>query len=91
MQAGRPGTSLPCPSTVSRDIKAAFKICRERIDELLKVSFWIYFMDCSFNLYIESLRAPTFCNRCMDIPKSPGFPCLDSAVTARGKALVVFT
>ncbi|KAG6821833.1 hypothetical protein H0H92_000600, partial [Tricholoma furcatifolium] len=38
MQAGRPGTSLPSPTTVSRDIKAAFKACRVQIDKILKVS-----------------------------------------------------
>ena len=38
MKAGRPGTSLPSPMTVSRDIKAAFERCQECIDTILKVS-----------------------------------------------------
>ncbi|KAG6913790.1 hypothetical protein DXG01_004289 [Tephrocybe rancida] len=36
MKAGRPGTTLPSPSTVSRDIKAAFERCHERIDGILR-------------------------------------------------------
>ncbi|KAG6824765.1 hypothetical protein H0H92_005884, partial [Tricholoma furcatifolium] len=36
MQAGRPGTSLLSPTTVSRDIKAAFEACRVQIDKILK-------------------------------------------------------
>ncbi|KAF8885306.1 hypothetical protein BD779DRAFT_1442450, partial [Infundibulicybe gibba] len=36
MMAGRPSLALPSPSTVSRDIRAAFQACRERIDTILK-------------------------------------------------------
>ena len=70
MKAGWPGTSLPSPSTVSQDIKAAFKSCHEHINNILKVSFRICFMDCSFNLCIGTLQVYTFCNQCMDIPIS---------------------
>ena len=38
MKAGRPGTTLPSVSTAGRDVKAVFERCRERIDNLLKVS-----------------------------------------------------
>jgi hypothetical protein len=37
MKAGRPGTSLPTPVTVGRDVKLSFEKCRERIDKILKV------------------------------------------------------
>jgi hypothetical protein len=37
MKAGRPGTSIPTPITVGRDIKLSFEKCRERIDKILKV------------------------------------------------------
>ncbi|KAG6807412.1 hypothetical protein H0H92_007644 [Tricholoma furcatifolium] len=33
MKAGRPGTSIPSPSTVSRDVKATFEV---RIDEIIR-------------------------------------------------------
>jgi hypothetical protein len=46
MKAGRPGTSLPSSLTVSRDIKATFKRCRERIDTFLKVSPGPRFFTC---------------------------------------------
>ncbi|KAG6805554.1 hypothetical protein H0H92_014967, partial [Tricholoma furcatifolium] len=36
MKAGRPSTVLPSPSTVSRDIKAAYAACRVRIDQILR-------------------------------------------------------
>ena len=36
MKAGRPGASIPSPMTVSRDIHASFKKCRDRIDTILK-------------------------------------------------------
>ncbi|KAG6804859.1 hypothetical protein H0H92_001986, partial [Tricholoma furcatifolium] len=36
MQAGRPSTFIPSPSTVSRDIRAAYEACRARIDQLLQ-------------------------------------------------------
>ena len=39
MKAGRPGTSIPTPMTVGRDIKLSFEKCRERIDKILKVHF----------------------------------------------------
>jgi hypothetical protein len=42
MKAGRPGTSLPTPSTVARDVKASFEKCRERIDKILKVGLTLY-------------------------------------------------
>lgn len=38
MKAGRPGTSIPSPSTVARDIKVAFEGCRQHIDRILRVS-----------------------------------------------------
>jgi len=62
MKAGRPGTSLPSPITVSRDIKAAFECCRERIDTILQVSLPICIMDFLFNHCIGTLRACTLCN-----------------------------
>jgi hypothetical protein len=37
MKAARPGTNIPSPMTVSRDIKTAFDCSRERIDKILKV------------------------------------------------------
>jgi hypothetical protein len=37
MKAGRPGTSLPSPMTVARDVKILFDKCRSRIDKILKV------------------------------------------------------
>lgn len=43
MKAGRPGTSIPTPVTVSRDIKISFEKCRERIDKILKVSLTMTF------------------------------------------------
>ncbi|KIL63556.1 hypothetical protein M378DRAFT_79508, partial [Amanita muscaria Koide BX008] len=36
MKAGRPGTSLPTPMTVARDVKLCFETCRVRIDKILK-------------------------------------------------------
>ncbi|KAG6807073.1 hypothetical protein H0H92_008924, partial [Tricholoma furcatifolium] len=33
--AGRPTTTIPSPTTVSRDIKAAFEACRSQIDNIL--------------------------------------------------------
>ena len=91
MKAGRPGTSLPSPRTVSHDIKAAFKSCCESIDKILKVSLQICFIDVSFNLSIGILQAPTFFNRCVDIPKSPGICRLDSAFAAQRKDFSFFT
>jgi hypothetical protein len=41
MKAGRPGTSLPTPMTVGRDIELSFEKCRERIDKILKVRLTI--------------------------------------------------
>jgi hypothetical protein len=46
MKAGCPGTSLPSPMTVSRDVKAAFERCRECIDNILKVCPGFYFFAC---------------------------------------------
>ena len=37
MKAGRPGTSIPTPMTVRRDINLSFMKCREQIDKILKV------------------------------------------------------
>ena len=37
MKTGRPGTSLPTPMTVARDVKLSSEKCRERIDKILKV------------------------------------------------------
>ena len=42
MKAGRPGTSIPTPVTVARDVKLSFEQCREHIDKILKVSFISY-------------------------------------------------
>ena len=36
LKAGRPNIEIPSPSTVSRDIHASFKKCRDRISKLLK-------------------------------------------------------
>jgi len=38
MKTGRPGYSLPSPSTVSRDVKQVFKCVRKRIAKMLRVS-----------------------------------------------------
>ena len=67
LKAGRRRTSLPSLMTVSRNTKAAFEHCRERIDAILKVGLRICIMDCLFNICIGTLRACTFCNRCMNI------------------------
>lgn len=93
MKAGWLGTSLPSPMTVSQDIKAAFKISCEFIDNILKVSLWICFEDSSFkfSICIGSLWASTFCNGRMDFPKSPGLHRLDSTFTAPWKNLGIFT
>jgi hypothetical protein len=91
MKAGRPGTSLPSPMTVSHDIKAAFERCRERIDTILKVSLRICITDCLFNLCIGTLWVCTFCNRCVDIPESPGLRRLDSAFTPPRRDLGILT
>ena len=52
MKAGRPGTTIPSPMTVSRDINSAFERCRERVDQILKVSsrsrvffIWLIFIN----------------------------------------------
>ena len=37
MKAARPGTNIPSPMTVSRDIKTAFDSSRMHIDGILKV------------------------------------------------------
>jgi hypothetical protein len=37
MKAGRPGTTIPSPMTVSQDIDTAFERCCECIDQILKV------------------------------------------------------
>jgi len=42
MKAGRPGTSLPSPMTVARDIKLSFDTCRSRIDKILKARIVFY-------------------------------------------------
>jgi hypothetical protein len=91
MKAGRPGTSLPTPMTVSRDIKAAFECCRERIDTILKVGLRICIAGCVFNRYIGTLRTYTFCDQCVDFPKSPGLCCLDGAFAPLRKDLGIFT
>ncbi|KAL1697786.1 hypothetical protein EV121DRAFT_219079, partial [Schizophyllum commune] len=36
MKSGRPHMEIPSPRTVSRDIEACFKVCRTRIDQILK-------------------------------------------------------
>jgi hypothetical protein len=41
MKTGRPGYSLPSPSTVSRDVKQVFKCVRKRIARMLRVSISI--------------------------------------------------
>jgi hypothetical protein len=38
MKTGRPGTSIPSPSTVTRDVKLVFERTRERINRILKVN-----------------------------------------------------
>jgi hypothetical protein len=43
MKAGRPGTSLPTPMTVARDVKVSFEVCRKRIDKILKVNSTLFF------------------------------------------------
>ena len=91
MKAGHPGTSLPSPSTVLCDIKAAFEQCCECIDTILKVSLQICIMDCLFNLCIGTLQACTFYNWCMDIPKSLGLHHLDSAPTPLQKDFGILT
>ena len=42
MKAGRPGTSLPTPATVARDVKLSFKRCCERINKIIMVCFNLY-------------------------------------------------
>ena len=91
MKARHPGTSLPSPLTVSHDIKATFERCREHINTILKVSLRICIMDCLFNLCIGTLQACTFCNRCVDIPKSLGLHRLDSALTPLQKDFGILT
>ena len=91
MKAGHPGISLPSPLTVLHDIKAIFEQCRERIDTILKVSLQICIMDCLFNLCIGTLQVCTFCNWRMDIPKSLGLCCLDSALTLLQKDFGILT
>lgn len=91
MKAGRPGTSLPSTMTVSRDIKAAFERCRERIDTILKVSLQVCIMNCVFNLYIGTLWMYTFCDQCMDFSKPSGLCCLDGAFALLRKDLSIFT
>ena len=43
MKAGRPGTSIPTPATVSHDVKISFAKSHERIDSILKVGFTVKF------------------------------------------------
>jgi hypothetical protein len=38
LTAGRPSIHLPSHDTISRDIKAAFEKCRDRVAKLLQVS-----------------------------------------------------
>ena len=61
MKARWPGTSLPSIRTVSRNIMATYKVSCQCIDDVLKVSHWICFMNCSFNLCIGTLWVSTFC------------------------------
>ena len=42
MKAGRPGTSLPSPMTVARDVKLSFDTCRSCIDKILNVRIVFY-------------------------------------------------
>ena len=39
MKTGHPGTFLPSPKTVSRDIELAFDTCQLQVDQLLWVCF----------------------------------------------------
>jgi hypothetical protein len=44
LTAGRPNIVLPGPITVTRDIKACFDTCRDRIAKLLHVCFCLHFI-----------------------------------------------
>jgi hypothetical protein len=39
MKTGHPGTSIPSPWTVVRDVKLVFERTREQLDKILKVRF----------------------------------------------------
>ncbi|KAG6805793.1 hypothetical protein H0H92_013984 [Tricholoma furcatifolium] len=64
MLAGRPTTTIPSPTTISRDIKAAFEACRSRIDNIL---------------WTGASRACPLCNRCMDLAQPSRYGRLDRA------------
>jgi hypothetical protein len=42
LTAGRPKIELPCPTTISRDIKICFRASRDRIAKLLCVCSCVY-------------------------------------------------
>jgi hypothetical protein len=90
MKAARPGTNIPSPMTVSRDIKTAFDSSRERIDRILKVRPYEGFY---YYLSFESLSRTgtpwlfTLRHRCVDFPKSSSVHCLDGIPAPRGTHL----
>ena len=78
MKAGHPGTTIPSPMTVSRDIKSAFERCHERIDQILKVCLHlpVFFDDLRLT---GTFGSCTLRYRRLDFSKPQSFRRLDRA------------
>ena len=61
MKAGRPGTSIPTPMTVARDVKLSFEQCRERIDNILKVSLFSIHINYAYT-FAGTFRSHSLCD-----------------------------
>ena len=79
MKAGRPGTTIPSPMMVSRDIDTAFERCRERIDQILKVCLHSRVPFNDLRSTTGTSGSCTLRYRCVDFSKPQGFRCLDRA------------
>jgi len=84
MKAGRPGTTIPSPMTVSWDIDTAFERCRECIDQILKVCLHLRV---SFNNLSPTTGTSGSCTLWywyVDFSKPQSFRCLDHASSPWG-------
>ena len=79
LTAGRPTIHLPSRDTISRDIKAAFEKCQDRVAKLLQVSLILpLFIDFVINCILLGTPRPSpLRHRRLDVSKSPRFRCMD--------------
>ena len=77
MKSGCPGTTMPSPMMVSRDINSAFEGCCEHIDHILKACLRSWVLFCYLHSTIGTFGSCSLRYRCWDFSKPQGFCCLD--------------